>query len=160
MRIESEYRLTAESEEAILKIATLWGDVSETNGCTFEDYASDVIEIMEKVLRVVDKMEKTGEKFSFHITGGCESDYDCIIFAIDYSGAEPTIKSSQADPEENEGRFYQFCEVCDEADDDEILRLLKRNKNRTFKQAIKDDIPLGAFLDISYDEWVRKTLSE
>ena len=52
-----------------------------------------------------------------------------------------------------EARYCQFCD----ADYDEIPNLLK-NKNRTFKQAIKDELPLWGFLNISYEEWVKSIL--
>lgn len=44
----------------------------------------------------------------------------------------------------------------------EIPELLKKIKNRTFKQAIEDGIPLGGFLSVdgsvSYDSWVKSIL--
>ena len=75
------------------------------------------------------QMEISGQKDEFIIVGKCDTDYDCAIFAIEYSGDEPLIKASQADLEENEARYYQFCD----AEYEEIQKLLKRNKNRTFK---------------------------
>lgn len=44
--------------------------------------------------------------------------------------------------------------MFNDADYDEIPKLLKQNKDRTFKQAVKDEIPLGGYLDISYEEWI------
>ena len=67
-----------------------------------------------------------------------------------------TIKSSQADPSENEDRYYRF----EEAYSDDIEKILKRNKSRTFKQAIKDEIPLGGYLDITYEEWYNNIIND
>lgn len=156
MRMESGYLVSAKSEQAIDRIMALWGASLKEDSCSFEDFDSDVFGAMEKVVKLVHNMETTGQKDEFTIVGKCDSDYDCIIFTIEYTGDEPQIKASQADPEENEERYYRFFE----ADYDEIPKLLKRNKNRTFKQAIKDDLPLGGFLDVSYDEWIETILNK
>lgn len=157
MRMETEYLVSTKSAEALDRIFNQWGDTyDKEDDCSFENYDTDVFGVMEKVIKVVHQMEVTGQKDEFTIVGKCESDYDCAIFAIEYAGDEPLIKASQADPEENEVRYYQFCEV----DYAEIPKLLKRNKNRTFKQAIKDELPLGGFLDVSYEEWYNSILSK
>ena len=157
MRMESGYLVTAKSEEAIDRIIAIWGDTyGKEDKNSFEDYANDVFDAMEKVIKLVHKMESTDQKDEFSIVGKCESDYDCIIFSIEYTGDEPFIKASQADPEENEGRYYQFCD----AEYDDIATLLKRNKKRTFKQAIKDELPLGGFLNVGYDEWIQSILDK
>lgn len=156
MGMESGYLVTAKSEQAINRIMAIWGISEKEDNCSFEDFDNDVLGVMEKVAKLVHSMETTGQKDEFAIAGKCESDYDCVVFTIEYTGDEPQIKASQADPEENEARYYQFSE----AEYDEIPKLLKRSKNRTFKQAIKDDLPLGGFLDVSYDEWVESILDE
>lgn len=157
MRMETEYLVSAKTAEAADRIVNLWGHTyGKQDDCSFEDYDNDVFGVMEKVIKLVHQMEISGQKDEFIIVGKCDTDYDCAIFAIEYSGDEPLIKASQADPEENEGRYYQFCD----AEYEEIQKLLKRNKNRTFKQAIKDELPLGGFLSISYDEWVKSILSK
>ena len=157
MRMETEYLVSAKSAEALDRIFNQWEDTyDKEDDCSFESYDTDVFGVMEKVIKVVHQMEQSGQKDEFTVVGKCESDYDCAVFAIEYAGAEPLIKASQADPEENEGQYYQFCE----ADYEEIPKLLKRNKNRTFKQAIKDELPLGGFLNVSYEEWYNSILSK
>ena len=49
MRMESGYVLTADSVEAIEEIACLWEEECEIESCSFEGYATDVFEVMEKV---------------------------------------------------------------------------------------------------------------
>ena len=143
--------VTANSDQAIDKIISLWGyEYEKDDACCFEDYPSDVFEVMEKVVKIVHHMEVTGEKEEFSISGKIPSDWDCTIFTIVYDGNEPLIKSAQAEPDENEERFYMF----NDANYDEIPQLLKRNKNRTFKQAVHDEIPLGGYLNVSYEEWI------
>ena len=157
MRMETIYLVTAETEDAIRTIASVWGyDFVEINDCSFEVEGEDpqIFQIMERVMKTVHWMETTGRKENFCIVGTGDSDYDFTIFTIEYSGDEPLIKASCADPEENEDRYAQFFD----ADYDDIPKLLKRNKNRNFKQAIKDELPLGGFLDMSYDEWVSSIL--
>lgn len=157
MRMETEYLVSAKSAEALDRIFNQWGDTyDKEDDCSFESYDTDVFGVMEKVIKVVHQMEECGQKDEFTVVGKCDTDYDCAIFAIEYSGDEPLIKASRADPEENAGRYCQFCD----AEYEEIQKLLKRNKNRTFKQAIKDELPLGGFLIISYDEWVKSILSK
>ena len=147
--------VSANTEQAIDKIIALWEhEFDKDDACCFEVYPQDDFEVMEKVLKVVHHMEATGEKEEFSISGKIISNWDCTIFTIVYDGNEPLIKSAQAEPDENEERFYMF----NDADYDEIPKLLKRNKNRTFKQAVKDDIPLGGYLDISYEEWIADIL--
>lgn len=107
-------------------------------------------------MKAVHWMETEGKKGNFRIVGIDDTDYDCTVFSIEYSGDEPLIKARAADPDENEERYYTF----QEAGYDDIPGLLKRNKNRTFKQAIKDDLPLGGFLDTTYEEWRDSVLEE
>lgn len=157
MGMEAEYLVTAKTTEATDRIVNLWGHTEgKQDDCSFEDYENDVFGVMEKVIKLVHRMETSGQKDEFVIVGKYNTDYDCAIFSIEYSGGEPLIKASQADPEENEGRYYQFCD----AEYEEIQKLLKRNKSRTFKQAIKDELPLGGFLNVSYDEWIKSILSD
>ena len=125
MRMETEYLVSAKTAEAADRIVNLWGHTyGKQDDCSFEDYDNDVFGVMEKVIKLVHQMEISGQKDEFIIVGKCDTDYDCAIFAIEYSGDEPLIKASQADPEENEGRYYQFCD----AEYEEIQKLLKRNK--------------------------------
>ena len=157
MSMETNYCVTAENAEAIQKVATFWGEIwGEINGCSFVDFGTDVYDAMEKVIKCVHKMEASENKVNFQISGKCESDYDCIVFTIEYAGNEPFIKSSQGDPDENTARYFLFME----AEYDEIPKILKRNKNRTFKAAIKDDLPLGGYLKISYEAWVASILAK
>lgn len=157
MMMETSYCVTAENEENIQKIASFWDEIGgEIDCCSFEDFDTDVFGVMEKVIKAIHKMDAAGSKLNFQLAGKCESDYDCIVFSIEYTGDEPLIKASQADPEENEGRFYYFMD----AEYDDIPKILNRNKNRTFQKAIKDDLPLGGFLDTSYEEWVASILAE
>ena len=157
MRMETEYQVIAETEEAIETIASVWGyEFAEINGCAFEVEGEDsqIFDIMERVIKTVHWMETEGKKENFRVVGSGDSDYDFTVFTIEYNGEEPMIKASCADPDENEERYYRFSD----ADYDEIPKLLKRNKNRTFKQAIKDELPLGGFLDESYEDWVASVL--
>lgn len=157
MQMESQYLVSAKSEDAIDRLFELWEDANDKyDDCSFEGFATDVFEIMESVIKVVYAMEKEDKKEEFTVVGKCETDYDCVLFMIEYTGTEPMIKSSQADPEENEGRFFMF----DGADYDEIPDILKRNKFRTFKKAIKDEIPLGGFLDEPYERWYQSIISK
>ena len=157
MRMETEYLVSAKSAEALDRIFNQWEDTyDKEDDCSFESYDTDVFGVMEKVIKVVHQMEQSGQKDEFTVVGKCESDYDCAVFPIEYARPEPLIKAYQAHPEEHEGQYYQFCE----ADYEEIPKLLKRNKNRTFKQAIKDELPLGGFLDVSYEEWYNSILGK
>ena len=129
MRMETEYLVTAETEEAIQAIASVWGyEFAKIDGCSFEVEGEDsqIFDIMERVMKTVHWMENGGKKENFRVVGLGDTDYDATVFSIEYDG---------------------------KADYDEIPKLLKRNKNRTFKQAIKDELPLGGFLDVSYEEW-------
>ena len=157
MRRETEYLVSANSVEEINRIAKLWGyKYGEIDDLCFDDCDVDGFDVMAKVIKLVHQMETSDQKDEFTIAGKIDTDYDCSIFLIEYAGEEPLIKAAQADPEFNEGRYYKFCD----AEYDEIPDLLKRTKNRTFKQAIKAEIPLGGFLDVSYDEWKNSILSE
>ena len=158
MRCETEYLVSAKSVEAIGRICDLWGYkyAEGDDDLSFEDYAVDAFDVMEKVIKLVHQMETIGQKDEFTIVGKIDTDYDCSIFSIEYAGEEPLIKAAQADPDFNEARYDTFCDAFY----DEIPGLLKRNKNRTFKQAIKDELPLGGFLDVSYDEWYKSILAE
>lgn len=148
MRMEVEYCVTAENHDAAERLAALWGE--QADGNSFEGFENDIISVMEHVIKTVQQMEKSGPKDGFQIAGKCDSDYDCTLFMIDYSGGEPQIKAKRADSEEDEGKYYEF----QAADYDDIPDILKRNKYKSFKKAIADDMPLGGFLDKSYDEWV------
>lgn len=66
------------------------------------------------------------------------------------------IKASQAEPDFNEERYESFLA----ADYEDIPKILKRNKNRTFKQAVKDDLPLGGFLEEPYEKWYKSIIGE
>lgn len=157
MLMESGYLVSAKSSQAIDKIMSLWEDADEKmDECSFEGYATDVFDVMAAVIKVVHAMEVDDSKEDFTVVGKCATDYDCVLFMIEYTGTEPMIKSSQADPEENEGRYYMF----DGAEYDEIPGILKRNKFRTFKKAIKDDIPLGSFLNEPYESWYKSIIGE
>ena len=60
--------VSAKSEQAIDKIISLWEHrYDKDDACCFEDYPSDVFEVMEKVIKVVYYMEVTGEKEEFSI---------------------------------------------------------------------------------------------
>ena len=105
MRMETEYLVSAKTAEAADRIVNLWGHTyGKQDDCSFEDYDNDVFGVMEKVIKLVHQMEISGQKDEFIIVGKCDTDYDCAIFAIEYSGDKPLIKASQADPEKNEGR--------------------------------------------------------
>lgn len=157
MQMETQYLVSAKSAEAIDRIINLWKyPLDKYNNCSFEDYATDVFDIMESVIKVIYIMEKENCKEDFTVVGKCETDYDCAVFSIEYNGTEPMIKASSADPEENEGRFYAFCD----AEYEDIPAMIKRNKNRTFKQAIKDDLPLGSFLNQPYESWYQSIINE
>ena len=56
-------------------------------------------------------METEGKKGNFRIVGIGDTDYDCTVFSIEYSGDEPLIKARAADPDENEERYYTFQEA-------------------------------------------------
>ena len=157
MRMETEYLVSAKTAQAAEKFASFFGHhYEEWEGASFEDYDTQVFDVMEKVIKLVHYMEKDGQKEDFSIVGICETDWDCTLFSIEYAGEEPLIKASLADPEEDEEKYERFSE----ADWDDIPKILKRNKGRTFKQAIKDELPLGGFLDVSYEEWCETILAE
>ena len=156
MRMETEYYVIAESDEAIKQIAEYWDNAYDIDNLSFVGFDTEIFQVMEKTIKTVHRMEVKKEKQPFRILGKCETDYDCTIFQIEYAGDEPQIKSSQGDPEENEERYYTYLS----AGYDTIPKLLKRNKNRSFKQAIKDDIPLGGFLSMPYEKWYASVLDE
>ena len=99
MQMESQYLVSAKSEDAIDRLFELWEDANDKyDDCSFEGFATDVFEIMESVIKVVYAMEKEDKKEEFTVVGKCATDYDCVLFMIEYTGTEPMIKSSQADP--------------------------------------------------------------
>ena len=155
MRMETEYLLEAKNEEDINRVAQYWGEVYSIENNAFEGFETEIFQVMEKTIKTVHCMETKEDKIPFRILGKCDTDYDCTIFQIEYEGEEPQIKSSQGDPDENEKKY---CTLLDARYDD-IPKLLKRNKNRSFKQAIEDDIPLGGFLDVPYEEWYASVLN-
>jgi hypothetical protein len=154
--METSYLVTAESVDAIQAIQKRWPEQYEIDGCSFEGFDVQVFGVMEAVMKVVSAMEKDGKKENFSIVGKCETDYDCVLFSIEYTGDEPMIKASQGDPDEDEDKFYCYSA----ASYAEISKLLKRYKKRTFQKAIKDELPLGGFLDGSYEEWRESVLGE
>ena len=147
MRMDVEYCVTAENHDAAERLAALWGE--QADGNSFEGFGNDIFGVMENVIRAAHQMEKSGQKDSFQIVGKGDTDYDCTLFMIEYSGGEPRIKAEQEEQEESE-EYYEF----QDAGYDEIPEILKRNKYMTFKEAIEDDMPLGGYLDRPYDEWV------
>lgn len=174
MQFATVYRFSAKSEEAIGRIAAIWEnfydyfDQSEVDGKSFEcaeDGGSTVIlDLMERIIKLVHEMETSGHKDSFFVVGTQDSDYDRVIFTIEYNGTEPLIKVLQGEAGEEWDIDYDECFGADYgvlycATYKEIPELLKKIKNRTFKQAIEDDIPLGGFLSVdSYDSWVKSIL--
>ena len=157
MRMESGYLVSAKTEQAIDCIISKWEDVDEkVDETSFEGFATSVWDVMENVIKVVHAMELEGQKEDFSIVGKCETDYDCIVYSIEYNGTEPMIKASLAEPDFNEERYESFLA----ADYEDIPKILKRNKNRTFKQAVKDDLPLGGFLEEPYEKWYKSIIGE
>lgn len=150
--MEASYLVSATTNEVFAYISSVWQDITgPVYDLAFESVDRNVFDVMAKVIKLEREVPPSITDLSFSISGKCLSDWDCVVFSIEYADGEPKIKSAQADPELNEGRFYSFAD----ADYKEIPSLLKKNKSRTFKQAIKDDIPLGGFLDMSYDAWVK-----
>ena len=83
MRMETIYLVTAETEDAIRTIASVWGyDFVEINDCSFEVEGEDpeIFQIMERVVKTVHWMETTGQKENFRVVGTGDSDYDFTIF--------------------------------------------------------------------------------
>ena len=114
MRMETEYLVTAETEEAIQAIASVWGyEFAKIDGCSFEVEGEDsqIFDIMERVMKTVHWMENGGKKENFRVVGLGDTDYDATVFSIEYDGKEPLIKASCAEPEENEERYYRFLEA-------------------------------------------------
>ena len=171
MQSELTYTVKAESQEMLDLVQELWSDdtidgssngfespiAAILRGCeySFECFGTSVFDAMEETIKAIYNAEKIGKKLHFVITGSQITDWDAIVFMIECIDNEATIKSSQADPSENEDRYYRF----EEADSDDIGKILKRNKNRTFKQAIKDEIPLGGYLDTTYEEWYNSIIN-
>lgn len=165
MRVETEYLVSAKSEQTIQQLVNLWGDsrctcndiVFNEAECvySFEGFCTTVFDVMERVIRVIHQIKSSGGKEEFTIAGKCSTDYDCSPFLIDCSGDEPMIKAVQGDPDDDEGCYYAFCE----AEYFEIPNLLEDESFRTFKQAIDEDLPLGGFLDTSYEEWYAAALA-
>jgi hypothetical protein len=155
MNMETRYRVSADTEEIISQIATFWETEDEVDGDCFEGYDTAVWDVMAKVIKVTHQMEEIGDKTPFSIVGKCASDWDCIVFNIVYSGDEPTIKSCWAEPDsDDEELFFAFSD----ADFDEIPAFLEDEESYTFKEAYEEDVPLGGFLDVSYEEWVDSIL--
>lgn len=156
MRMDTAYLVRAESEKAIEYIASLWEDADDIEGCTFEGFCSDVFGVMESVIKATHKMELAQKKENFYVAGKCESDYDCVLFSIEYLGDEPQIKVIQADREDDEEQYEDFAE----SEYDEIPDYLSEAEVCTFEQAIEDELPLGGYLDVPYSEWRDSILSE
>ena len=147
MRMEVEYCVTAETHDAAERLAALWGE--QADGNSFEGFENDIFSVMEHVIRAAHQMEEGGQKDSFQIAGKCDTDYDCTLFMIEYSGGEPRIKAEYAEQEDEE-KYYAFQDSVYE----EIPDVLMGEEYKTFKKAIADDMPLGGFLAEPYDEWV------
>ena len=157
MQMESQYLVSTKSAEATDSLFDLWEDaLDKMDDYSFEGFATDVFEIMASVIKVVYVMEKEDYKEDFTVVGKCETDCDCIVFSIEYNGAEPMIKVDQADPEIDEDKYEDFCN----ADYEDIPELLEQSKGVTFKQAIEEDLPLGGFLDEPYDSWYQSIIDE
>ncbi len=157
MQMESQYLVSAKSEDAIDRLFELWEDANDKyDDCSFEGFATDVFEIMESVIKVVYAMEKEDKKEEFTVVGKCMTDCDCVVFSIEYNGKKPMIRAAQADPEIDEDEYEDFCD----ADYEDIPELLEENKSCTFKQAIEDDLPLGGFLDEPYESWYQSIISK
>lgn len=158
MRMETEYLVAAKSAEAHNWIYNQLGDFfyGKEVDRPFVNYVTNVLNVMKQVIKVVHQMEVSGQKYEFTIVGKCDTDYDCVLFEIEYAGNEPLIKASQGDPDRDKKQFYQF----KKANYKKIPKLLKRDNSRTFKQAIDENLPLGGFLNVSYDEWIKSILSE
>ena len=165
MQCELMYTVKTESQEMIDIIKELWNDEvidESSNGFespitailrgaehSFECFGTTVFDAMEETIKTIYKANQIEKKLSFIVTGSQITDWDAVVFMIECIDNVVTIKSSQADSSENEDRYYRF----KEADSNDIEKILKRNKNRTFKQAIKDEIALGGYLDLTYEEW-------
>jgi len=145
--MEVEYCVTAETHDAAERLRALWGE--QAGGHSFEGFENDIFSVMEHVIRAAHQMEESGQKDSFQIAGKCDTDYDCTLFMIEYSGGEPRIKAELAEQEDEE-KYYAFQDAVYE----EIPDVLMGEEYKTFKKAIADDMPLGGFLDEPYDEWV------
>ena len=154
MQMDTAYQVRAESEEAIEYIASLWEDADDVEDCAFEGFCTDVFGVMEAVIKVTHKMEAAQK--NFHIVGKCESDYDCVLFSIEYQGGEPEIKAIQIAQEDDEEQYEDFVE----SEYDEIPDYLSEAEACTFEQAIEEDLPLGGYLDIPYSEWRDSILDE
>ena len=156
MQMDTAYQVRAESEEAIEYIASLWEDADDVEDYAFEGFCTDVFGVMEAVIKVTHKMEAAQKKENFHIVGKCESDYDCVLFSIEYQGGEPEIKAIQIAQEDDEEQYEDFVE----SEYDEIPDYLSEAEACTFEQAIEEDLPLGGYLDIPYSEWRDSILDE
>ena len=155
MRMETFYVVKAETEEAIKRFADFWS-VDEIEDNSFEAYDTDIFDVMKRVIQLIHIGKGNNSNDSFSIAGALDSDYDCTIFTIDYSGSDPLIKVSLADPEDDEelyGKYYN-------AEYDEIPSLLEQIEGMTFKEAVENDLPLGAILQIPYDDWVSSIISK
>ena len=70
MQMESQYLVSAASEDAIDRLFELWEDANDKyDDCSFEGFATDVFEIMESVIKVVYAMEKEDKKKSSLLSG-------------------------------------------------------------------------------------------
>ena len=172
MQSELIYTVKAESQEMLDLIQELWSDdtidgssngfespiTAILRGCeySFECFGTTVFDAMEESIKTIYKADRNNKKLNFLITGSQITDWDATVFMIECIDNALTIKASQADSSENEDRYYRF----EEADSDDIEKILKRNKNRTFKQAIKDEIPLGGYLDTTYEEWYNNIIND
>ena len=156
MRMETKCLVSSKTIEAAERIFNLWDyKYGELIDCSFEYDDVSVLDVMAKVIKLVHQMESSGQKDEFVIFGKCDTDYDCTIFSIEYSGDDPMVKSLRADPEEDERRYYKFYD----AEHKKIPKLLKNEYYRTFRQAIKEDLPLGGFITVGYDKWVKSILA-
>lgn len=163
MEMETNYLVTADTEEAIARIASLWGcESAEVEGCSFEVTGEEpqIISVMERVMKVVHLMEADGKRDNFRVVGFGDTDYDYSLFSIIYSGTEPLIKAHLSGPDIDEEEYDAFTD----ADYDEIPNLLKTDPYMTFEQAINDDnyegdYPLGGLLDMTFEEWRESVIS-
>ena len=172
MQSDLMYTVKTDSQEMLDIVKELWSDDTidmSSNGFespisailrggaySFECFGTEVFDAMEETIKTIQRADKIGQKVNFTITGSQITDWEAIVFIIECIDNVATIKASQADSSENEDRYYRF----EEADSDDIEKILKRNKKRSFKQAIKDEIPLGGYLNTTYEEWHNKIVKD
>lgn len=149
--VETEYVVRSKSEQILDKIMPCFGRwCRKATKNSFKSEAIYIFEVMEKAVLAANMMKAENIASDFCVFGRLYTDYECILFQIDFENAELFIKTKDFPIDENEDRYWRYCDM-------ELERTkpaLKKSERVSFKQAIEGEIVIGPVPDKSYEEWM------